>query len=689
MSQLYRFQLDMLSEKKDIVPADLVGKNVSFRVELANGSPRWFNGFVSELVAGDEDGKRRQYRAEVVPWMWFLTQTADCRIFQNVTVPEMITKIFNEMGFNDFMMNLKGTHNAWDYCVQYRETDFNFVSRLMEQEGIFYIFKHEQGKHTAVIADHIGAYDECLENKVDLPSSSSGVAVTDHLTNWSHRYEFRPGKWTQTDYNFEEPSSSLLATAKSVVSLPGIEKYEIYDYPGEYEKKSDGENETVIRMQEDEVPHDVVEAASTCRTFTPGAKFRIGQHHSSDEKGKQYVITAVQHTANEPLAYETGGGAPSQKYSNSFQCIPAEVTFRPPRSTPKPVVSGIQTAVVVGPKGEEIHCDKYGRVKVQFYWDREGKRDEKSSVWIRVAQNIAGRKWGFAAIPRIGQEVVVDFLEGDPDRPLIVGSVYNAEQMPHYELPAEKARTYIKTNSTKGGDGYNELMFDDRKDDERVFIHAQKNMDIRVRSDSKSRIYGNRHQIIGWEKDGKRGGDQREMVYQDKHQNVKRHQIEHIEGNYQLLIGHGEADEGGNLDVVVEKKKTELVEGDSDLIVKGNRKEQVDGTVSLTIGGDEHTKASGNIAIEAGATGEIHIKSGLKIIIEAGQQISLVGPGGFVDIGPAGVTVQGVMVKINSGGAAGTGSGCKAEEPEEAKKAEPATPEMAWNSNTGSKSSPD
>jgi type VI secretion system secreted protein VgrG len=364
------------------------------------------------------------------------------------------------------------------------------------------------------------------------------------------------------------------------------------------------------------------------------------------------------------------------------------VQFRPARQTSNPFLASIQTAVVVGPAGEEIYTDEYGRVKVQFHWDREGKRDQNTSCWIRCQQNVAGKSWGFMALPRVGQEVVVDFIEGDPDRPLITGCVYNGEQMPHYKLPDEKSKTYIKTNSTKGGEGHNELMFEDKAKEERVYIHAQKDMDVRVLNDSKERIFGNRHQIIGWEKDGKKGGDQRELIYEDKHLNVKRHQFDHIEGNLQMLVGEGDAKEGGNLDLVIEKQKSEHVKGDSHLIVNGKYNQKIDGGLSATIGGDLHAKVSGNIAQEAGAMGEIHLKAGMKIIIEAGMQLSLVGPGGFIDIGPSGVTIQGIMVNINSGGSKGSGKGCKPEKAKEAKKAAPAKPEIAHNSTSGSKSSP-
>ena len=724
LSRLFRYELDMIGDDLSVTAADIVGKNVTFSIELTDGSKRHFNGFVSEFVVGDFEDGRQNYSAEVVPWLWFLAQTADCRIFQHMTVPQIIEKIFQDLGFSDFETSeIKGEHKQWEYCVQYRETDFNFVSRLMEQEGIFYYFRHEDGKHMLVLADSVAAYKDCEENDVDFPTDVGGQAIADHITDWEHRYEFRTGKWAQTDYNFKTPSTSLMTNSNSVVSLEGNSKYEIYDYPGEYQEKSDGQTEVDLRMEEEEVEHDVVAAASQCKTFTPGGKFKIGKHPSPGEKGKSYVITSINHMATEPLAYESGRSGTSlvEDYSNTFRCLPDSVVFRPARIVPKPLVSGVQTAVVVAPNGEEIYCDKYGRIKVQFHWDREGKKDENSSCWIRVANNIAGRKWGFLSIPRIGQEVVIDFLEGDPDRPLVVGSVYNAEQMPHYELPANQTRSFIKTNSSKGGDGFNEIMFEDKKDNEMIFMHAQRNMDVRVLNDSKARIYGNRHQIIGWEKDGQKGGDQNEMVYQDKQQNIKRHQVEHVEGNVQLMVGNGEADNGGNAELVVEKSMAQKIGPDGlDVIVEGDRKEKVDGAQSLTVAGacknklgslsltvdgdcnqkvgnhsldvgqEQHNKVGMNYALDAGQA--VHIKGGMNVVIEAGMQLTLKGPGGFITIGPAGVDIQGMLVKINSGGAAGSGSGCSPkspespDEPREAEKAAPAKPAQAHNEKTGSKS---
>jgi type VI secretion system secreted protein VgrG len=471
MSRLFTYDLDLLSENEAIPAKDIVGKPVGWTVAHMDDEPRAFHGIVKRFVAGARKYRQyRGYRAEVVPWPWFLTRTADCKIFQGKTAPEIIELVFKDFGFSDYQLNTSRSYEKRIYCVQYRETAFNFVSRLMEEEGMFYFFLHEEGKHTLVIGDRISHYKNCKEATVVY---APGTITQNHISSWDHAYEFRSGKWAFTDYNFETPSSKLLATTNTLVDLPSIDKYELYDYPGLYQVKGDGDGDAKLRMEEEECPHNVAQGASQCVTFTPGHKFTLDGHDIDVENG-EYVITSVEHSASDS-SYGSGGGG--SDYNNTFSCMPSKVVFRPLRSTRKPFVQGPQTAVVVGPKGEEIYTDKYGRVKVHFHWDRYDKSDENSSCWIRVSENWAGNKWGIVFNPRIGQEVVVDFLEGDPDRPLITGRVYNAEQMPPYELPTHQSKSVIKTRSTKEGtpDEFNELYFEDKKGEELIYFHAQKN----------------------------------------------------------------------------------------------------------------------------------------------------------------------------------------------------------------------
>lgn len=687
LSRLFRFELNLISARPDLKAKDIVGQNITFTAELTGGQKRPFNGFVSQFMLGDEDGDRRNYRAEVVPWLWFLTKTTDCRIFQKQTVPEIIEKIFKDLGFSQYKLQLKGQHPQWEYCVQYRESDFNFVSRLMEQEGIFYFFQHAVGSHTLIIADHKGAYVDCQEQEVNYPRTEGLTQIKDHLTSWEHCYEFRSGKVMQTDYNFKTPLTSLRTSTQTVVDLPDAKKYELYDYPGEYETTGDGNPETKFRMEEEEVAYDVVHGSSHCKSFTPGGKFKVKEHRSKSEQGKTFVITAIQHRGLEAGGYETGAKSGEADYSNTFTAIPESVAFRPARLTRKPLIRGAQTAVVTGPKGEEIWPDEYGRVLVQFHWDREGQKHsdgKQTSIWIRCAQSMAGRGWGSMFIPRIGQEVVVAFLEGDPDQPLITGVVYNADQMPPYKLPNEKTKSYIKTNSTLGGEGFNEFRIDDHKGQEQVFLHAQRNLDTRVLNDSLERVLADRHLVVGSEKDGQKKGSQFEEVLKDKHLKVHRHLVEHIGGDMQLLIGG--VDGPGNQDVIIKADKKEKIGGKSHLHVSGDRLEKIDSNQSLTVGQNQQEKVGTKHALEAGQ--EIHLKAGMKVIIEAGMQLTIKGPGGFVDIGPTGVTIQGTLVNINSGGAAGTGSGSSPDSPADPKLAQPVAPKQADDAQTGHKSAP-
>ena len=555
---------------------------------------------MSRFSAGDESHGQRGYAAEVVPWLWFLTQTANCRIFQKKTVKDIIEKVFKDRGFTDFEMELKGSHKTWEYCVQYRETDFNFVSRLMEQEGIFYYFRHTADKHLLVLADQKGAYKDCVEKEVDFPTDYSGIAVKDHITSWEHRWEFRPGKWAQTDYNFETPSDALLAQTQTSIPLPDAKKFEVFDYPGEYAKKSDGDAEIKLRMEVEEAKYDVVHGASICPTFTPGHKFTVKSHPCSSEKNKTFVITSIGHSATEPKSYGTGDSSVGRAYSNSFTCIPDKVPFRPARITPKPVVSGIQTAVVVGPKGEEIDVDKYGRVKVQFFWDREGKKDENSSSWIRVAQNWAGKQWGMVFHPRIGQEVIVDFLEGDPDRPLIIGRVYNDEQMPPYTLPSEKTQSGIKSRSTQQGESahFNELRFEDKKGEEEVYFHAEKDF---------QRVVENNDTLkVGFEK--KDDGDQKIEIF----------------NNQDVKIGNAQAKQGN--------QKVEVWKDQTVTLKTGNR------DVKIEMGNDSLTIKMGN------QTTKLDLG---KSSTEALQSIELKVGQSSIKVDQMGVTVKGMMIKID------------------------------------------
>jgi type VI secretion system secreted protein VgrG len=523
MSRLFRYDLEFLSEDFSVNAAEIVGKNLTFALRRANDGMRYFNGYVRQFRAGPLTGSSRfrRYRAEVVPWLWFLTRTSDCRIFQFKKAPDIISRIFTDLGFSDFELSrLRGDYPERTYCVQYRESDFDFVSRLMEEEGIFYNFRHENGKHTLILADHKSGYRPGAAPTIVCQQESTSHIDQERISRWEHNYSFQTGKWAYTDYNFEKPQLNLMAQERACHKFPHAENFEEYDYPGEYELKDDGRRLTRIRMEEEETALDTVESESNCPTLSPGETFTL-QDHDLPQENKSYVVTSVAHEIREPVAYETSGDGDGQMlrqelhYRNQFTCIPESVMFRPCRSTRCPVVEGPQTAVVVGPPGEEIYPDKYGRVKVQFHWDREGKRDENSSCWIRVSQIHAGQAWGAMDLPRIGEEVIVDFLEGDPDRPIITGRVYNADNMPPFALPGEKTRRGNKTKTYMGA-GYNEMTMDDTPGNEQIRTNAQYNMDTAVGNNQTLIVGVDRSTQIGNNDTAKIGNNSTESVGNNK-----------------------------------------------------------------------------------------------------------------------------------------------------------------------------
>lgn len=713
LSRPFEFHLEVQSGNLLIKPEDAIGIAICIQLDGGEGkSPRYFHGYISHISLGESaegtrEGKMlsyRSYRVRIVPWLWFLSRAARSFIFLPEKEKKNIAEVLKEVKTRvDDTMHVKA---EWDdktdgfldaceveHCVQYRETDFNFFSRILEQYGITYYFEHTKDKHQLVMVNIKHEYLFALEKEVEFPVTTGGQGQADHITSWEHNYEFVTGKYVLNDYNFETPMENLITDEPPIpsgISQKHVDKYEFYDAPGEYSEKGRGDVYATYRQREEQSRFNTVNASSTCRSFTSGRCFTLKKHPScTDEEKKDYLITSISHSAAQPGPFSGEG---SISYSNRFEAMSKKIHYQPPRLTPKPLVSGIQTATVAGGKEDEIHTDKYGRIKVHFHWDRISRdkrfnEGEKLFCWLRVAMPMAGKGWGMFSIPRVGQEVVVDFIDGDPDRPLVIGSVYNEQQMPHYNPEQHPTRSYIKTNSSKGGAGFNELMFEDLKDQERVFIHAQKDMDIRALNNATYHIHANHHEVIGSEKTKSDSGDFNQQVWRDKQITVKRDQAEHVMGNYQLLVGKGEGD-AGRMDIVIDKQEVKKVGlGGSHISIEGPSCNKVGGDYGLNVGGDVHLKAGGAVQIEAGAAGEVHIKA-MNIILEATVQMSFkVGPN-FIDIGPAGISIQGVMTNINSGGAPASGQPCQPETPEVAKPAEPAAPSEAWNSATGNKSRP-
>jgi type VI secretion system secreted protein VgrG len=643
LSQLFSFDVELLHEETEVSfspttvdPHSLIGQAVTIFISASDGSTREFTGMVNKFSQGNRDVRFSYYYISVVPHVWLLTQKSQSRIFQQMSVPDILKKVFT--GF-EVKYELQETYEPRNYCVQYRETDFDFASRLMEEEGIFYFFEHKDGKHQLILADTPQSHRDCPGKStipffVNVGSDDNFIgAVSTFLSD----YKLQTGKVTLWDYNFQLPTNRLDLEQPSRFSFGDSQKLEKYDYPGGYARKYDGiekgggeqagelnkvfnDRQATVKKMMDSLDAQVTTTTgnSDCCSLIAGYRFTLSNHPNSS-LNKQYTILTATHESEQNPSYVSNEGA-TDPYTNSFTCIlhgAGQPGFRPMQKTPKPIVQGSQTAVVVGPAGEEIFTDKYGRVKVQFNWDRDGKVDEASSCWVRVAQTWAGNKWGTMFIPRIGMEVLVHFLEGDPDQPIITGCVYNPKTMPPYTLPDEKTKSTIKSNSSKGGGGFNEFRFEDKKGSEQIFIHAEKDQDIRVKNDCKELIKHDRHLIVE--------NDQYEKVKKDKHMQVQ-----------------------------------------------GDHNEKVDGTMSLKIGSDLQEKVGSNYALDAGMG--VHIKAGMSAVIEAGTSVTMKVGGNFVNIGPSGVTISGTMVLINSGGAAGSGAGCNPDVPKDPKEADNAEP---------------
>lgn len=486
----FEFELDIYSEDHSIKFDQVLGQTMTVELELPGGGSRHFNGLVARFRHAGTHGRFALYHATLRPWLWFLTRTADCRIFQEKTAPDIIKEVFRDHGFTDIEDSLSGSYRTWEYCVQYRETDFNFVSRLMEQEGIYYYFKHEMGKHTLVLADSYSAHNS-VPNYTKIPYYPPDVhdrRERDHISSWEMSQEVQPGTYVHTDFNFTRPKANLQAKSSKPRSHAHATE-EIYDYPGEYTESGEGQTYARVRLEELGAQFERLDGAGNARGLAVGHLFELTNYPRSDQN-REYLVVAATHVLLSD-EYSATTEAPEEPYFCSFTAMESHTPYRAPCVTPKPVVQGPQTAMVVGKAGEEIWTDQYGRVKVKFHWDRLSSGDEKSSCWIRVAQIWAGKNWGGMFIPRIGQEVIVDFLEGDPDRPIITGRVYNGDAMPPYGLPDHATRSTVKSNSSKGGGGYNEIRFEDKKGQEEFFAHAQKDMNVVVLNNQTVQVYNN------------------------------------------------------------------------------------------------------------------------------------------------------------------------------------------------------
>ncbi len=629
LSELYTYDVELLSDKKDISPYEVIGKSLSIGVKTKSGDTRYFSGIISSFVDAGPKGNLELYQVQLCPWLWLLTHSQDCCIFQGLSVIGIVEKIFKDKyGFTDFDFQLESEYSQREYCVQYRESDFAFISRLLEDEGIYYYFNHDAAKHILVLCDatpkhaKIGADGELVFRPPNEVSAGG-----EHVFQWQHRVAVQPGQLVLRDFDYEKPKANLEVRQNNDRGHPHA-TLEKYDYPGSYKLADDGNRLLKIMTDEYDAKFAVLNGRARSYRLSIGKRFRLADHPRKTENGDYLVVaTTTEVTSGEIEQFSSDA---QNRFEVQFVSIPEKMTFRPPRQTAKPIIAGPQTAIVVGKKTEEIWTDSMGRVKVQFHWDRVGEHDESSSCWIRVAQIWAGKAWGAIHIPRIGQEVIVEFLEGDPDKPIITGRVYNGEQVVPYSLPDMASQSGIKSRSTKSGDQetFNELRFEDKKGAECIYFHAERDFERVVENNDILKVG-----LLTKDK-----GNQTIEIFNDQ----------------TLKIGGSESSSGS--------QTLEIWKDQTETLHTGNRK------TTLEKGNDTLTISAGNQKIDIPA-GQCEFTAGKKITLTVGASSIVIEPakivikspqieikadmkaelsGAVTDVkGTATLKVEGGIVKIN------------------------------------------
>ena len=587
LSNLFHFQLEMLSESKQLNFDDIIGQALTVEVQFAPEHHRYFHGIVTRFVQAGTDARFTIYHAEVRPWLWLLTLTKNCRIFQKLAVPDIIRKVFSDLGFSDYRFALikPGGYEKRDYCVQYEETAFNFVSRLMEDEGLFYFFEHQADKHVLVIADDLGAHKPCP----GIPQArylqiSNETQPEDAVTSCYFTQQLTTGQYAVDDFNFETPMMDLKTSIDSETH-----PWRVYEYHAGFLNRGQGEQKVKCRLEGCTAEQQLLEGQGHCFSFIAGYKFTLTNHPRRDFN-KDYVLQWLSHSLS--LTH----------YSNAFRAFPATVAFRPLMTTPKPRIVSTQTAIVTGPSGEEIWTDKYGRIKVQFHWDQEGQRNENSSCWIRVNQAWAGQGWGHISIPRIGQEVIISFVNGDPDLPMVTGAVYNSQQTVPYGLPGDQTKSTLKSNSSKGGGGYNELRFEDKKGQEEIYLQGQKDWNILIKNDKGQNVGHDETLDVKNNRTKTVGVDQSETIGSNKTIKVGTNHTESIGANMSLTVG-------ANKTETVTIASAETVGAAKTLTIGAGYVISVGAGMTLTVGAGVNETFAGSQAVKVGGSQSVDIAS--------------------------------------------------------------------------------
>ena len=629
VSGLFGYTLTVVSKDPELDFDAIVGRFAVVKFLSPDDTlARYIHGLVTHIEQIGQGNRLTTYSVRLAPHVWLLTLRKNCRIFQAMSVPDIIMDVLKSAGIptDRFKFSLKGNYTPREYCVQYRETDFEFISRLMEEEGIFYFFQHAKlGKevaHLMVLTDHSTVH-ETISGKASVlyHPPTTGVKTEDSVFPFSFRQSVRSGAVVLNDFDFRKPALKIRPSQKYAVD----DQLEIFDYPGRLNARSDGNHLAKIHLESLQVERKVGTGSSDCLRFMAGSYFTLDTH-PRESLNQEYLLTSVETTARQPQVLEEGAGMEAALYQNQFSVIPAIVPFRAERMTTKPIVNGVQTAIVVGPAGEEIYPDEYARVKVQFHWDRAGKNDEKSSCWIRVSQLWAGAGWGAMFIPRIGHEVIVDFVDGDPDRPIITGRVYHGTNRPPYPLPANRTVSTIKSDSSKGGGGSNELRFEDKKGKEEVYLHGQKDWTIEIEND--------KNQDVGHDETLHVGNDRSKIV----------------DHNQSESIGHDKSiDVGRNHTEFIGANKTETVAINCAETIGVAKELTIGGAYAVTVGAGMNTAVGLAQFEEVGLNKTVMV--GKKFSINAGDELSItVGKASFVMKADGSVTINGSKLELAASG---------------------------------------
>jgi len=666
----YEFRLHLCGPEVEL--ESLVGKEALLTIESID-TPRHVHGILAEVQYIGESRQHCLYTALLVPRLWKLRHRANSRIFQRKTTQSIVTEVFNKAGItgDQFRFQLTGSYSARDYCVQYRETDHAFVSRLLEEDGIAYHFEHTAEQHVLVLSDNGNSPPIPGDPEIWWSPPHGRVFDREHVTNIRVGEVIRTDKFSLRDFNLHFPDAPMEANV-------GDGDLEVYDFPGEYQDNSAGPSPdrgpgiARIRLDAIHTSKRVTEGHTDSPRLTAGHSFTLAGHPRANVDGDLRLLS-VKHRGEQPQALDQDAGDKAFEYDNEFLAMSLKQPYRPPRVTPRPIVTGVQTATVTGPQGEEIHVDEWGRVKVQFHWDRIDGFDEDSSCWVRVSQLWAGNGWGAMFIPRIGHEVIIDFIEGDPDRPILTGRIYHGLNATPYPLPNCKTKSTIKSDTYQGG-GYNEFRYEDQRGAEQIFMHAQRNLDIRVLNDRMESILHDRHLTVGKFDNGSKVGDFHELVLRDRTIQVNRNHHEHIGGDLRIRVGG--VDGVGHTDLTVEGHHREQFKQNHHLTIDKDQHLKIGGNEHQHVVGNAFRKVDGRQALEVSS--ELHLRAAT-IVIEASRGFTVKGPGGFITIDASGVVVQGTLVRINSGGSALSGAGQQAVDPDLPLVVQPVNPKPADN----------